>query len=118
MLLTLDSSVIIASLLEKEQHHTICKKLMEQISNTEHAAVMPYTVLVEVVAAIKRRTFSEKLAERIGEDLQNIGTIYFLNLSKYRANEAAQIANKTNLKGMDAIVVQIAKEYGAILVTL
>lgn len=118
MLLTVDSSVIIASLLEKEEKHQECKRLMNKISNAEHTTVAPYSVFVEVVAAIKRRTKSSELAERIGNDLQLMETIHFLELTGLRVNEAANIAKKTGLRGMDAIVVQVAKETNTALVTL
>ena len=78
----------------------------------------PYTVLTEVVAAIKRRTGSEILAERILHSLQEIDNIFFLELVAQRANRAAEIAKETGLRGMDAIVVQIAEEFKAVLVTL
>lgn len=117
-ILTLDSSVIIAALREQEEKQKECFGLIEKIKNAEYIAVEPYTVLVEVVAAIKRRTGSEQLAERVKNDLQGIGSIYFFDLESYRANEASDIAKKSGMRGMDAIVVQIAKEFDAILVSL
>ena len=81
-------------------------------------ALEPYTVLVEVVAAIKRRTKSESLAERIKNDLEDIDTIKFSDLMSSRADSAAEIAKETDVRGMDAIVVQIAKEFNAPLVSL
>lgn len=76
-ILTLDISVIIAALREQEEKHKECFGLMEKIKNAEYIAIESYTVLVEVVAAIKRRTGSDQLAERVKKDLQGIGSIYF-----------------------------------------
>ena len=118
MLLAVDSSVIIASLVEKEEFHEQCKKLMKKVSDADYAVVAPYTVLVEIVAAIKRRTGSGELAERIGNDLLRMETVYFFELSEFRAKEAAEIARKTGMRGMDSIVVQVAKENNAGLITL
>jgi predicted nucleic acid-binding protein len=117
-ILTLDSSVIIAALREQEEKHKECLGLIEKIKNAGYITVEPYTVLVEVVAAIKRRTGSEQLAERVKNDLQGIGSIYFFDFEFYRANEASDIAKKSSMPGMDAIVLQIAKEFDAILVSL
>ena len=47
------------------------------VKDAEYFAVEPYTVLVEVVAAIKRRTGSEQLAEKVRNNLQEIDSIYF-----------------------------------------
>lgn len=116
--ITLDSSVIVAALREQEEKYEACKKLLERVKNGEFAALEPYTVLVEVVAAIKRRTKSKSLAERVKNDLENIDTIKFLDLISSRANSAAEIAKETGVRGMDAIVIQIAKEFNASLVSL
>ena len=116
--LTLDSSVIVASLREQEEKHEVCKNLLRRVKNGEFVALEPYTVLVEVVAAIRRRTGSEHLAEMIKSGLENIDSITFLDLISSRANDAANIAKETGVRGMDAIVIQIAKEFGSPLISL
>ena len=116
--LTLDSSVIVAALREQEEKHEICKRLLERVKNGEFIALESYTVLVEVVAAIKRRTGSEHLAERVKSGLENIDSINFLDLISIRADDAADIAKETGVRGMDAIVIQAAKEFGSPLVSL
>lgn len=118
LMLTLDSSVIVAALREQEDMHKESLRLLEKVKNDEYSAVEPYSVLVEVVAAIRRRTGSEELAERVKEDLQNIDSIYFFELESDRAKEAADIAKKSGMRGMDAIVVQLAKEFNTTLVSL
>ena len=118
MYLTIDSSIIVASLREMEEKHTICKKLLEDVKNGEYIGIEPFTVLVEVIAAIRRRTGNKKIAKRIGKDLQNINTIHFLEFIKSRAISAMEIAEEIGVRGMDAIVIQIAKENESTLVTL
>jgi predicted nucleic acid-binding protein len=58
---TFDSSVIVAALREQEEKHAECKRLLEKVKDGGFIALEPYTVLVEVVAAIKRRTDSTPL---------------------------------------------------------
>lgn len=116
--LTVDSSVFVAALREPEEKHKICKKLLEQIINGDFEAVEPFSVLVEVAAAIKRRTGSEKLAHEVKNKLLLIETITFEELVKSRAEEAADLAISTGIRGMDALVVQTAKENDAFLVSL
>jgi predicted nucleic acid-binding protein len=115
---TLDSSVIVAALREQEEKHEECKRLLEKVKDGEFIALEPYTVLVEVVAAIKRRTGSTHLGERVKEDLQDIDTINFLDLDSVRANEAANIAKEIGVRGMDAVVIQTAIEFDSLLVSL
>ena len=78
---------------------------------------MPYSVLVEVVAAVKRRTGSEALAMEVKQELLNIETISFMILDDKSAVEAADIAAKTGVRGMDALVIQVSKEFETELVT-
>lgn len=118
MLVTLDSSVIIAALREQEKKHKECQELLEKIREAKYIAVQPYTVLVEVVAAIRRRTNSQFLAKQVKELLLKIDTMNFLELESTRADASVDIATHTGLRGMDAIIVQIANEFGAVLFTL
>jgi predicted nucleic acid-binding protein len=115
--LTLDSSVIIASLLEKEPRHREALVIWSTILSGNNIAIMPYSVLVEVVAAIKRRTGSESLAMEVKEELLNVETISFVILDDKSAVEAADLAAKTGVRGMDALLIQVAKEFGTELVS-
>ena len=116
--LVLDSSVLVASVRADEEKHRHCLKLVKMISEGRYFAFEPLTVFVEVVSALKRRTGSELLAKRIGEDLFNLNNMGFLEFVENRAMGAAKIARQTGLRGMDSIVVQVCLEMGAILVTL
>ncbi|MCX9080733.1 MAG: type II toxin-antitoxin system VapC family toxin [Candidatus Methanoperedens sp.] len=116
--ITIDSSVIVASLLDREKKHNECRNLLEKVKNGEYIAIEPYIVLVEIVAAIKRRTGSSYLAERVKEDLCDINSIVFLDIISTRAHQAADIAQEIGVRGMDAIVIQTAREFNAPLVSL
>jgi predicted nucleic acid-binding protein len=115
--LTIDSSVIIASLLKKEPRHKEALEIWNAILSGRNVAIMPYSVLVEVVAAIKRRTGSESLAKEVKQELLNIETISFVILDDKSAVEAADLAAKTGVRGMDALLVQVAKEFGTELIS-
>jgi len=103
--LTLDSSIIVAALRKQEEKHSECRSLLERVKDGEFVALEPYTVLIEVVAAIRRRTGSKDLAHRVKNDLQNIEAIRFLELTPARARLAAEIAEEIGVRGMDAIVL-------------
>lgn len=115
--LTIDSSVIIASLLESEPRHKEALKIWQAVLSGKSIAVMPYSVMVEVVAAIKRRTGSEKLASAVKQELLDIETVSFVVLDDNAASEACDIAIRTGVRGMDALVIQVAKEFDAELVS-
>ena len=116
-LLVLDSSVFVAALREAEPTHKVSQKLLKRVVEGEFLAIEPFTVLVEVVAAIRRRTGDQELAKKIGIDLLRIGEIHFQELTKYRALDAMDITGRIGVRGMDAIVLQTARENDALLVT-
>ena len=116
--LTLDSSVIVAALRRQEERHSECRSLPEKVKDGEFVAMEPYSVLIEVVAAIRRRTGARDLANRVKDDLQNIGAMKFLELTSTRAGEAIEIAQEIGIRGMDAIVIQVAREFDVTLVSL
>ena len=117
-LVTLDSSVIIAALRHQEQYYQACHSLLDKVKDGILLAVEPYTVLIEIAAAIRRRAGSQRLSERVVKDLLAINTFNFLDLDAARAKRAVEIAQCLALRGMDAIVIQIAEEFDATLVSL
>jgi predicted nucleic acid-binding protein len=114
---TIDSSVVIASLLKTESRHKEALSIWQKVLTGKHIAIMPYSILVEVVAAIRRRTGSQELAKEIKDELLNIDTLSFVVLDNESAEHAADIAARTAVRGMDAIVIQVAEEYGTELIT-
>ena len=116
--LTVDTSVFVAAIRAAELKHEICKKLFQKIGEGEYEVIVPYTVLVEIGAAIRRRYNSSAAAEAAVEELLGIEAISFEELFQFRAKDACRIAVQGGLRGMDAIVIQIAKENNCSLVTL
>jgi len=115
--MTVDSSVIIASLLDKEPRHQEASQIWESILSGNNVAIMPYSVFVEVVAAIRRRTGSEELARDVKQTLLNIDNVSFVVVDQKTAEAAADLAIQTGLRGMDALVLQTAKDFEGDLVT-
>jgi predicted nucleic acid-binding protein len=117
-LLTLDSSVIVSALRKHEEHSRECQSILERITDGTLIAYEPYTVIVEVAAAIKRRTGSQQLSERIVRDVLAIDGFHFISLGVVRAWRAINIAQRFSVRGMDSIVVQIAEEFKTTPVSL
>jgi len=118
MRLTLDSSVIIAALRKQEPMHPQCRFLLQQVKEGKHLCFESAIVLVEVTAAIRRRTGSRELARQVKENLLRLDSLIFLELTEFRMRSAARIAERVPMKGMDSIIVQVAEEKDCILVTL
>ena len=116
--LTIDSSVIVASLLQQEKEHYKALRLWEKVMAGRSTAIMPYTVLVEVVAAIRRRTGDMALASEVKKELLSNEHVHFVILDPDAALESSDIAIETGVRGMDAIVIQTAREYETVLVSL
>ena len=115
--ITVDSSVIITSIISSEKKHKDALLVIESILSGGSKAILPYSVLVEVVVAVKRRTASEATANEIKDKLLNSVNITFVELTKERAEKACHVASQFNLRGMDAIVVQVSKEFNTQLIT-
>jgi predicted nucleic acid-binding protein len=115
--LTIDSSVIIASLLEDEPRHGEALRIWESVIAGRDVAVMPYSVFVEVAAAIRRRTGSEELAREVKSEMLDIENVSFVVLDQKAAEEAADLAIRTGVRGMDALVIQVAQEFETELIT-
>ena len=109
--ITLDSSVIVSSLLEKEPRHKEALEIWTALISGKYSAIMPYSVLVEVVAAIRRRTGSERLAREVKLKLINMEMISFVALDHKSASQAADLAAKSGVRGMDALVIQVSREF-------
>jgi predicted nucleic acid-binding protein len=117
-LLTIDSSVFIAALRPVEPLHDPCRRLIEQVVEGSYEVFVPYSVLVEVAAAAFRRTGSRHFATTVHKQLLQIPSVHFVDLVKSRASQACELATRLGLRGMDALVLQVAQEMRAALVTL
>jgi len=115
--LTIDSSVIVSTLLANEPRHHEAVEIWNDVLVGKCYAIMPYSVLVEVVAAVRRRTGSESLAIEVKKELFLLENVAFVNLDDDAAEKASVLAAKTGLRGMDAIVVQVSLEYNTELVS-
>ena len=116
-LITLDSSVIVAYLLEEDAHHQKALLVLDQVFDGHARAMMPCSVLVEVIAAVRRRTGSETTALEVEGILRTTQGMTFLDILQPMVQGASRLAATHGLRGMDALVVQVAKACGAQLFT-
>ncbi|MBS4027644.1 MAG: type II toxin-antitoxin system VapC family toxin [Ignavibacteriales bacterium] len=109
--ITVDSSIIVSSLIYTEPRHREALSIWLDIVDGNNFAILPYTVVVEVCGAVKRRTGKLDFALETKQNLLQQKHIYFVDIDREVAEGAAKIASHVGLRGMDSIVVYIAKEY-------
>lgn len=118
MRFVVDSSVFVSAFREQEKTSERCFKLVQRIESGEVGAVIPTSVLLEVVAAIARRTADVDLARRVGTRLVSFSTLSLIDLTTFRTLQYLDLTADLKLAGMDAIVVGTAMEFQLPLVTL
>lgn len=114
----IDSSIFVAAFREDEPHSREAFGILEQLEAGTISAVIPVSVLLEVVAAIKRRTNSSELAQQIGEKILSYSTLSLIDVDTFRMAKFLELASTSGLRGMDIIVVGIAREFGLPILTL
>jgi predicted nucleic acid-binding protein len=118
MILTIDSSVWVASFIPTESSFEKAHELIAQIKQGQQEVVLPLTVLIEVAAAIFRQTKDEELANKAIDLILTLPNLDLVELDHQSAMEIVKTIKDIGLKGMDTIVVYTAKLFGATLVTL
>jgi predicted nucleic acid-binding protein len=117
MKLVVDSNIFVSSLDPKDKFHNECYPIFEKILTFEIEALSPSIVLVEVTCVLRRRTGSENIANEIYKNLSQMPGINWLDINLDVAQRASILCAKTGLKGGDAIILQVAEEYGVPLLT-
>jgi predicted nucleic acid-binding protein len=116
---TLDSSVLVSAFVEGDGLRPAALRVMERVFRGEYHVATSAIVPVEVCGAVSRRAGVDKAAS-VKHQLDKWESMNFTGysaLSGRRRREATELAVKLKLKGMDAIVVQVAKEKKAALAT-
>lgn len=115
----LDSSVIVSAFVYGDRFRPQARKVMKKVFNGEYSSLESAIVPVEVCGSITRRA-GEKFASLASRQLlkwEGIGVMRFVELTRFRKDEAVKLAIKLQMKGMDAIILQVAKENAGTLIT-
>ncbi len=114
---TIDSSVWVAALLTDETNHKRAYAFLTLAIQDNSSIIIPVTIAVEVAMALARRS-EGALAEKTLEFILAVPSIQFVELTYSRMIDVIQTASPLKVRGMDAIVLAVAHEYGSQLVTL
>lgn len=117
MKFVIDSNIFISALDPKDIFHSECYQIIEKLLTLEIEAVCPSIVLVEITCVIRRRTSSEALAVAVYRNLSMMPGINWLDINLDVAQRASMLCAKSGLKGADAIVLQVAEQYGIPILT-
>ena len=117
MKLVVDSNIFVSSLDPKDIFHSECYPVFERILAFEIEALCPALVLVETTCVIRRRTSSEDAARLVYKNLSALPSINWFDITLAVAERACVLGAMTGLKGGDALVLQVAEEFGVPLLT-
>ncbi|MCL6473742.1 MAG: type II toxin-antitoxin system VapC family toxin [Firmicutes bacterium] len=118
MKLVVDSNVFISALDPNDVFHSQCYPVLEKMLSAQLEAVCPVLVLAEVTCVIRRRTGSEGVAAAVCHQLVRWSSISWTDITLDVAESASILGAQIGVKGGDAIVLQVALEYGVPLLTL
>ena len=117
MKLVIDSNIFISSLDPQDIFHSECHPVFERVLAFEIEALCPVLVLVETTCVIRRRTNSEGISRNVFKNLSAVPSINWFDITAAVAERACVLGARTGIKGGDAIVLQVAEEYGIPLLT-
>ena len=117
MRFVIDSNIFVSSLDPKDIFYYECYPIFEKLLGFEVEALCPVIVLVETICVLRRRTNSEEIACGIYKDLVLVPSINWLDINLDVAERACILGARTGLKGGDAIVLQVAEQYGIPILT-
>ena len=115
----LDSSVIVSALVQTDEFQPLARRIMQRVFDGDYSSVESAVVPVEVCGSISRRV-GVKLASSVRRQLsrwEEVGAMRLVELTHKRKNDAAELAIELQLRGMDAIILQVAKENTCPLIT-
>jgi len=115
----LDSSILVSALVEGDDFRPVARRIMEKIFLGQYHPTTSVIVFVEVCGSISRRAGVDKAVSAKNQLVkwENMNLIAYSELTRKRRDEAADLAMRLKMKGMDAVVVQVAKENNRTLIT-
>lgn len=117
-MVTIDASVLVAAGARDDPAHSASLAFLQAVIDAGRAIHQPTLSLVEVAAAIARRTNDDALAREAGLRLLQLPRLVVHPLDLELAAEAAALAGQLRLRGADAVYAATARRGGVVLVTL
>lgn len=115
--LVLDTSVWVSWLSPSDVNHEVSHMWIEQYITRDGVFIVPTFLLVEVAAAISRRTGQSLQAKEAIRNLRTISTIRIVPLTSWLINRAIDVAAELQLRAGDAVYVALAHQQNIPLVS-
>ncbi len=105
-----DASIWVSQLRPQDVNHDASRLWMERYTAAGGLLLAPIFLLIEVAAAISRRTGEPALAKKAIEDLNSTNAMQFVPLDSVLTQAAVNIATNLQLRAGDAIYVAVAQQ--------
>lgn len=112
-----DASVWVSMLVPKDETHRRSRKWVQETVNEGIVFVEPSLLLIEIAAAISRRTRRSDLGLRAVRQIGAIPNIRFVYLDESATRAASEFAATFRLRGADAIYASLAYTLAIPLIT-
>ena len=117
-MITIDASVLVAAGTPDDAANGVSAAFLAAAIAEDVPAHQPTLTLVEIAAAIARRTDNADLAMAAGQALLAMPGLVLHALDVDSSAEAAALAGRLQLRGADAVYAAVALRYETTLVTL
>ena len=114
---TIDSSVWVAAFLTDEANHKRAYSFLTTVIKDSSSIIIPVTITIEVAMALARRS-EGALADTVLEFMLALPSVQFVEITYPRMIDIIQATSSLKVRGMDAVVIAVAREYDSRLVTL
>lgn len=104
-----DASVWVSSLRSQDVNNEASRLWMEKYINQNGLLIAPTLLLLEVAAAISRRTGESTLAREAVKTLTSASSMHFIQMDATLVQEAVHVAADLQLRAGDAMYVAVAR---------
>ena len=117
-----DSNILLAYFIESDSLRLKSEPYIEGLDNGSYIFHLPMLVIAELVSAISRRLFANRLA-LLARAIQSLraweqsGQIVLYPLDRERLELALIVAQRDRLRGADSVIAALAEELGMPLKT-
>ena len=116
--IVIDASLWVARLVEGDAFHQISRRWLEAQRAEGKRFLSPALLMVEVAAAISRRTAKPALARRAVVVLQKLPDLRLVAMDQNIVQMAADVASELGVRGADAFYIAVAQHLNLPLATL
>ncbi|MFH1633653.1 MAG: type II toxin-antitoxin system VapC family toxin [Chloroflexota bacterium] len=116
--MVVDASVWVARMIDQDVFHAISRQWLDEQRTNGMRFIAPTLLLVEVVAAISRRTGDRGLAQRAVDILENLPDLRLVDMDRSLVQIAIRVGVDLGVRGADAFYIAIAQQLHLPLTTL